>query len=87
MRTCFVCKTTAEKQKLLRFVVGNDNTIVFDAHNNLPGRGMWIHAHGSCLKKALDSRLFNKIAKGSVQIPANFYDLIQTQLNSYCKEG
>ena len=87
LRTCFVCKTATERQNLLRFVVGPDSVLSFDAQHVLPGRGIWVHAHGDCLKKAIDHNLFSKPAKGLVRIPESFYDSVQNNLHSCYKEG
>ena len=92
MRTCFVCKTVDDRKNLLRFVGRPGQVVTFDAKGVLPGRGMWVHANGSCLQQAIDKHLFNKAAKGTVQIPDHFLESIQHQqaslgkLNSDYKE-
>lgn len=91
MRTCFVCKTAADKHDLLRLVGRPGQVLAFDAKHILPGRGMWVHAEGDCLQQAIEKRLVYKAAKGTVKIPDNFLSHIKSQLdkniNSECKEG
>ena len=79
MRTCFVCKASDHRKNLLRFVGRPGQVLAFDIKQTLPGRGMWVHADGNCLKQAIDKRLFFKAAKGTVQIPDHFFESIQTQ--------
>jgi len=91
MRTCFVCKTTTDKENLLRFVGRPGQVLTFDVKRNLPGRGMWVHAKEECLKQAIEKHLFYKAAKGTVKIPDNFFStikaLLSKNINSDCKEG
>jgi len=81
LRTCFVCKTTTDKNDLLRFVGRPGQTLTFDAKRVLPGRGMWVHAHGRCLQDAIEKHLFCKAAKGTIKIPDNFLLSVQNQLS------
>ena len=84
-RTCFVCKTIAPRAQMLRFVGRPGQTVRFDAKENLPGRGMWLHANCDCLKKAIEKRIFFKAAKGTVKIPENLVDDVMQQL-LHCPE-
>ena len=88
MRTCFVCKTPDSREKLLRFVGQPGQVLTFDSKEILPGRGMWVHADGDCLKRAIDKHLFSKAARGTIQIPDNLLESILSskKLNSDHKE-
>ena len=79
-KTCFVCRTTAPREEMLRFVGHSGDVIRFDFHEKLPGRGMWLHANRDCLKKAIDQKLFYKAAKGTVIIPKDFIDAVEKEL-------
>ena len=82
-KTCFVCKTTAPREEMLRFVGRPGESVQFDAHEKLPGRGMWLHANRSCLQQAIDKRIFYKAAKGTVQIPENLIAVVEKTLQDY----
>lgn len=85
-RTCFVCKTTAPREEMLRFVGQPGQSIQFDAREVLPGRGMWLHANKKCLKEAIDKRIFYKAAKGTVIIPEDLMDVVERNLEQYPKK-
>ena len=82
-RTCFVCKTTAPREEMLRFVGRPGQTIQFDGQERLPGRGMWLHANKECLEKAIEKRLFYKAAKGTVTIPEDLMQVVEQGLQNY----
>ena len=52
-RRCVVTRESAPKDRLLRFVLGPDNAIVFDLKQNLPGRGAWVKAARQTLELAV----------------------------------
>jgi len=82
-RTCFVCKTIAPREEMLRFVGRPGQTVQFDDQERLPGRGMWLHANKDCLSKAIDKRIFYKAAKGTVQIPEDLMQVVEQKLQNY----
>jgi len=82
-KTCFVCKTIAPRAEMLRFVGQRGQLVQFDAKEVLPGRGMWLHADHTCLKKAIEKRLFYKAAKGTVQIPEDLMRVVELKLQNY----
>ena len=82
-KTCFVCKTIAPREKMLRFVGQPGQNVQFDAREVLPGRGMWLHADKTCLARAIEKRLFYKAAKGVVTIPEDLINVVEQQLQSY----
>ena len=80
MRTCFVCKTIAPREQMLRFVGQPGQVVQFDAKEVLPGRGMWLHADKACLEKAIEKRIFYKAAKGTVKIPDDLMNVVEKNL-------
>ena len=82
-KTCFVCKTIAPREEMLRFVRRQGQVVQFDVQERLPGRGMWLHANRECLKKAIEKHLFSKAAKGTVQIPEDLMVVVEKQIQNY----
>ena len=82
-RTCFVCKSIAPREEMLRFVGRPGQVLCFDAKEVLPGRGMWLHADKACLEKAIEKRLFYKAAKGTVKIPEDLMQVVENGLQNY----
>ena len=83
MKTCFVCKTIAPREEMLRFVGQRGQVVQFDAEERLPGRGMWLHADKACLTKAIEKHVFYKAAKGTVQIPEDLMTVVEQKLQNY----
>lgn len=81
-KTCFVCKTIAPREEMLRFVGRQGQTVQFDAQERLPGRGMWLHANKECLRKAIEKHLFYKAAKGTVNIPEDLMNTVENELKN-----
>ena len=82
-RTCFVCKTVAPHEEMLRFVGRPGQVVQFDDQERLPGRGMWLHADKACLEKAIEKRFFYKAAKGTVKIPEDLMQVVEQKIQNY----
>jgi predicted RNA-binding protein YlxR (DUF448 family) len=65
---------------MLRFVVGPEQKIVFDAAATLPGRGLWLSARADVIISALKRGVFARAAKQQVKIPENLRDLVEAGL-------
>jgi predicted RNA-binding protein YlxR (DUF448 family) len=65
---------------MLRFVVGPDQAIVFDAAATLPGRGLWLSARADVVGSALKRGVFPRAAKQQVKIPENLPALVEAGL-------
>jgi predicted RNA-binding protein YlxR (DUF448 family) len=52
-RTCVGCREVQGKRQLVRVVRQADGHVRLDVTGKAPGRGAYIHAHGSCWDKAL----------------------------------
>jgi uncharacterized protein len=72
-RRCIVTGQTREEARLIRFVVGPDDTIVPDLAAKLPGRGIWVSADRATLAKAQ----FARPAKQKVKVPADLADTVE----------
>ena len=52
LRRCIVTRERRAKEKMIRFVLGPDRTVVPDLAARLPGRGIWLSARGDVLETA-----------------------------------
>ena len=84
MRRCIASGAVVPTESLVRFVVGPDSTLVPDIDNRLPGRGLWLSAHRDMVEKAASKRLFAKVARRNVTIPANLADTVAELLRRRC---
>jgi predicted RNA-binding protein YlxR (DUF448 family) len=75
-RTCAGCREHDARESLLRYahVPGHQPAVVPDFSARLGGRGVWVHARGACLKRAVRGG-FARAVKGQVEI--DFSDLRQ----------
>jgi len=85
-RRCIVSRAVHPKQKLIRFVVGPDQTLVADLNERLPGRGFWLSARRDALQAALKRGLFAKAARAPVQVPEDLAERLTTALRRRCLE-
>jgi predicted RNA-binding protein YlxR (DUF448 family) len=65
---------------MLRFVVGPEQKLVFDAAATLPGRGLWLSARSDVVTSALKRGVFARAAKQQVKIPETLPELIEAGL-------
>ena len=65
---------------MFRFVIGPMRELVPDPGGRLPGRGLWLHAQGDVLRRALKQSSFAKAARGSVGVPGDLGALIASGL-------
>ena len=70
LRRCIVTRERLPKERMIRFVVGPDRTVVPDLTATLPGRGIWLSASGDVLETARAQgglgRAFARAARGPV---------------------
>ena len=76
-RSCIVSRQRLEKEQLIRFVLGPDNQVYADLKETLPGRGVWVEAKKSVVKKAVEARLFSKGFKQEAKADPGLADLIE----------
>lgn len=66
-RKCIVSGEVLDKDKLLRFVVGPEATVIPDFKKRLPGRGVYVANSRAVLRKAIAGNLFAKSLKQKVR--------------------
>lgn len=59
------------ENRLIRFAVAPDGTVVPDVAAKLPGRGLWVEARGAAIATAIEKKLFSRAAKENVTAPAD----------------
>ena len=80
LRRCIVTRARHEKERMLRFVVAPDGTLVPDLAARLPGRGIWLSARGDVLDTARTRGGFAKAARAPVSVPADLKDRVRAGL-------
>jgi uncharacterized protein len=76
LRRCALTRTSRRKDKLLRFVLAPDGTIVPDLKEKLPGRGVWLTAAYDTLAEAAKRNVFARALKAEVKIPEGLADRV-----------
>jgi len=71
-RRCIVERVSADKNQLIRFVLGPDNLVYADIKGNLPGRGVWVGAKKELVEQAIAKNLFARGFKAGCKIPDDF---------------
>lgn len=59
-RTCIVTRRAMPTDRLVRFVLGPDGTVVPDLRRKLPGRGVWVSATADDVAMAERKKLFTR---------------------------
>jgi predicted RNA-binding protein YlxR (DUF448 family) len=67
---------------MLRFVVGPEQSLVFDAAATLPGRGLWLSAKADVLESSVKRGLFARAAKQAVRLPPELRALVASSLQA-----
>lgn len=83
-RKCIASGEVQLKEDMLRFVVGPDANVVFDAKGNLPGRGLWLSARLDMLEIATAKNKFAKAARAKVRVSDDLTDQVVRQLRTGC---
>ena len=84
LRRCLVNREALPVDRLIRFVVGPDQTIVPDINGRLPGRGLWVQAMRTTVQEACDGKHFAKAARAHVQVEAGLADQVEGLLSQRC---
>src|SRR4029077_4783388 len=84
LRRCLVTREVRPKPELLRFVVGPDQTLVFDPAERLPGRGLWLTARRDIVETAVAKGLFSKAAGMRLSVPADLAGQVEALLGERC---
>ncbi len=83
-RRCIAQRASGDAATMLRFVVGPDDRLVFDADARLPGRGLWLSADREAVKKAVARNLFAKAARRRVLVDDDLYATLTARLHGRC---
>jgi len=83
-RKCIASGEVKQKVEMLRFVVGPDDLVVFDAKGKLPGRGLWLSARLDMLEIAQAKQKFARAARAKVRVPDDLADQVVRQLRMGC---
>ena len=65
---------------MIRFVVSPDRVMIPDLLAKLPGRGIWLSARRDVLEIARTRGAFARAARGSVTVPTDLVELVQSGL-------
>ncbi|MBL4692164.1 MAG: RNA-binding protein [Magnetovibrio sp.] len=83
-RKCIASGEVDLKDNMLRFVVGPNDQVVFDAKGKLPGRGLWLSARQDMLEMACAKKKFARAARARVVVPDDLVDQVVHQLQVGC---
>lgn len=70
LRRCIVTRESLPPERLIRFVVAPDGTVVPDLERRLPGRGLWVAARRDIVQTACRRGHFAKAARAAVKADA-----------------
>jgi uncharacterized protein len=81
-RTCIVTRLKGPPQRMIRFVLGPDQSVVPDIRRKLPGRGVWVTARAGVVTEAVKRQAFSRSFKAKAVASDNLaaeIDLLLTQ--------
>jgi len=67
-RSCLGCRTKKDQDLLIRFVLSNENEVLPDLDNKLPGRGAYTCINEKCLNIAVTQRQFRRSFKQDIPV-------------------
>ena len=80
LRRCLVTREAVPREQALRFVVGPERRLVFDAAATLPGRGLWLSARADVLHQAVRRGVFPRAAKAQLVLPPDLLAEVRAAL-------
>lgn len=80
LRRCVVTRERDYRNRMIRFVVAPDRTVVPDLMAKLPGRGIWLSARRDVLETARLRGAFPRAARGQVIVPADLASAVEAGL-------
>ena len=83
-RRCIYTRKTSSSDGLVRFAVSPDGMVAPDLEEKLPGRGLWLTAHGDIIRRACAENTFSKAARRNVTVPADLSDRLASLINNRC---
>ncbi len=84
MRRCIVTRESRATDRMIRFVVAADGTVVPDIAGKLPGRGLWLSARRDILDQACTGRVFARAARTPVRQADDLTDRVEGLLKRRC---
>jgi uncharacterized protein len=82
-RSCLGCRTSKDKNLLIRFILTPEMEIMPDLDSRLPGRGSYTCISKRCVAKAIEQRQFKRSFKHDVTVmpPEQLVEHIRQQLH------
>ncbi|MDD2309003.1 MAG: DUF448 domain-containing protein [Desulfuromonadaceae bacterium] len=82
-RSCLSCRTSKDKNMLIRFVLTPEMEIMPDLDSRLPGRGAYTCINKRCVTAAIEQRQFKRSFKHDVSVmpPEQFVEHLRQQLH------
>jgi len=80
LRRCIATGESLPPDRLIRFVIAPDGSLVPDLACELPGRGIWLTANRDALAKAGAGKAFSRAARRQVLVPPDLGDRISILL-------
>jgi len=84
LRRCIVSRAVLPKERLIRFVVDPQGTLLPDLEGGLPGRGLWLQARRDVVETACAKGSFAKAARTAVRVSPGMADRIEGLLRRRC---
>ena len=79
-RRCAVTRERQVTERMIRFVIGPDNSVVPDLAARLPGRGIWLSAQRDVIDSACRRGAFAKAARANVSVRPDLVLVLQAAL-------
>lgn len=79
-RRCIATGESGGTDRMIRFVIGPDGTVVPDLAEKLPGRGLWVSASRDALAEAGRKRAFSRAAKQKVAVRDDLVEAVEAML-------
>ncbi len=80
LRRCLVTRQHGPRERMVRFVLSPDRTVVPDLLAKLPGRGMWLSPRADVIEAAVKKGAFARAARGPVTLPPDLATLVREGL-------
>ena len=79
-RSCVVCRKKSEKKDFIKVVKNKNGEIGIELTLKLDGRGAYLCKNEECIKKAIKTKIFNKVFKSNIS--QNFYEGLENEFKT-----
>jgi uncharacterized protein len=79
-RTCIVSGAKGAPEKMLRFALAADGSVVPDIRCKLPGRGVWTRLSSQTVRRATDKQAFSRAFRARAEAPATLAETVDALL-------